>query len=414
MQRLLAGALLSDEPMMIHGPSESDDCTAALGAVAQLGAEVELGESAVRITGHGAAVAPRSSEVHVGESGLGLRLFSTIAALADVPVTVTGGGSLSGRPVGLLSEVLPALGAPCKTADGVLPVQVTGPLQGGCIRMDGSLSSQFLTGLLMALPVAPKDSIIEVSDLASRPYIDLTLAVLKDFGIEVHHEQEGDLDRFEVAGNQSYNAFETAVDGDWSAGAALLVAGMVAAETSITVEGLGGGYPQADEAIRGALLFAGGALSGTDHGIQVAKRPVRAFDIDLRDCPDLFPVLAALAAFANKPSRLRGAERLKFKETDRAKTIIDSFAMAGIKVTEETTEDSSALVIHPRKKGPRVQPARIHAQGDHRIAMASAILGLAGSPIEIEGAECVAKSYPGFFDDLEELGAQIEWVSKNP
>ena len=234
MQRLLAGALLGEEPMMIHSPSDSDDCTAALGTIAQLGAEVELGESAVQVTGNGPRLTPRSGEVNVGESGLGLRLFGSISALASVAMTVSGEGSLAGRPVGLLTEVLPTLGASCVAANGTAPLQVEGPLQGGTVRMDGSLSSQFLTGLLMALPVTPKDSVLEVTNLVSRPYIDLTLAVLRDFGIAVKHEQQAGLDRFEIAGNQAYRSFDTAVDGDWSAGASLLVAGMLAAETSIT------------------------------------------------------------------------------------------------------------------------------------------------------------------------------------
>ena len=405
MQRVVAGALLADGASMLHHPSESDDCTAALATAAALGAEIELGEDAIRITGVAGQLAPRTKEINAGESGLGLRLFSPIAALHPGGLTLTGTGSLLNRPQLPLAEMLGALGATCTTAAGGLPpLHVRGPLQSGTIEVDGSMSSQFLTGLLFALPVCSGDSELIVKDLVSRPYVDLSRAVLADFGIETTESE----DRIQVPGGQTYQPWEGVIDGDWSGASALLVAGMLAAETAITVEGLNTVYPQADEAIRGALLFAGGAASGTDEGVQVARRPVRAFNIDLTDSPDLFPVLASLAAFANKPSTLKGAHRLVHKESNRIQALQEVFATAGIEVQHDAAAD--ALVVIPRKGKDKVLAARIDAQGDHRIAMAAALLGLAGAPIEIVGAECVAKSYPAFFDDLESLGAVVQWV----
>lgn len=405
MQRVVAGALLADGASMLHHPSESDDCTAALATAAGLGAEIELGEDAIRITGTAGRLAPRAEVVNVGESGLGFRLFSPIAALHEGPLTVTGEGSLLRRPQGTLVALLKALGADCTAGiAGQPPIDVKGPLLGGHLHVDGSLSSQFLTGLLFALPLCREDSTLTVSDLVSRPYVDLTLAILADFGIEIR-ENDGE---FYIRGGQSYQPWEGVIDGDWSGASALLVAGMLAAETSITVDGLNTAYPQADEAIRGALLFAGGAASGTDEGVQVARRPVRAFNIDLTDSPDLFPVLAALAAFANKPSTLRGAHRLVHKESNRIAALQQVFEQAGIEIKHDDAHD--ALVVVPRKGKEKVLAARIDAHGDHRIAMAAALLGVAGAPIEIVGAECVAKSYPAFFDDLESLGAVVQWV----
>ena len=405
MQRVVAGALLADGASMLHHPSESDDCTAALATAAALGAEIELGEDAIRITGVAGQLAPRTSEINVGESGLGLRLFTPMAALHPGELTLTGTGSVLQRPQSPLTGMLRALGATCTTgAGGLPPLHVKGPLQSGTIEVDGSMSSQFLTGLLFALPVCSGDSELIVKDLVSRPYVELTRAVLADFGIETT-ESEG---RIQVPGGQTYQPWEGVIDGDWSGASALLVAGMLAAETAITVDGLNTVYPQADEAIRGALLFAGGAASGTDEGVQVARRPVRAFNIDLTDSPDLFPVLASLAAFANKPSTLKGAHRLVHKESNRIQALQQVFEAAGIEVQHDTAAD--ALVVIPRKGKEKVLAARIDAQGDHRIAMAAALLGLAGAPIEIVGAECVAKSYPAFFDDLESLGAVVQWV----
>lgn len=405
MQRVIAGALLAEGASMLHHPSESDDCTAALATAAALGAEVELGEDAIRITGVGGQLAPRTHAINVGESGLGMRLFTPIAALHNEALTITGSGSLLHRPQQQLAALLPALSAQCATeAGGRPPLRVQGPLAGGTLEVDGSLSSQFLTGLLFALPACTADSTLVVKDLVSRPYVELTLAVLADFGIQVHETSTG----WQVPGGQTYQPWEGVIDGDWSGASALLVAGMLAAETAITVDGLQTAYPQADEAIRGALLFAGGAASGTDDGIQVARRPVRAFNMDLTDSPDLFPVLASLAAFANKPSTLKGAHRLVHKESNRILALQQVFEAAGIELRHDP--DADALVVVPRKGKEKVLPARIDAQGDHRIAMAAALLGVAGAPIEIVGAECVAKSYPAFFDDLESLGAVVQWV----
>ncbi len=408
MQRVVAGALLADGTSMIHRPGESDDCTSALAAAAALGAEIELGDDAIKIHGVGGQLAPRTTELNLGESGLGFRLFSSISALHQDLLTITGTGTLLTRPHTPLLSALNQLGATCTLeAEGCPPLVVNGPLQGGRLQLDGSLSSQFLTGLLFALPCAPQDSIIEMDELVSRPYVDLTLSILEDFGIEVHQDGPG---TFRIPGNQRFQPWEGVIDGDWSGAAALLVAGMLAAETSITVDGLNNEHPQADEAIRGALLFAGGAASGTDEGMQVARRPVRPFHVDLTDSPDLFPVLAALAAFSNKPSTMKGAHRLIHKESNRIAALQSLFSKAGIELKHNSDEDS--LEVHPRKGKEKVLRARVNPQGDHRIAMAAALLGLAGAPIEIEDAECVAKSYPSFFDDLESLGAQVDWVKK--
>jgi 3-phosphoshikimate 1-carboxyvinyltransferase len=359
-----------------------------------------------RITGVGGQLAPRTGTLNLGESGLGIRLFAPIAALHPEPLTLSGEGSLMKRPQAPLLAALSALGVTASASEGDrLPLAIRGPLQAGCIRVDGALSSQFLTGLLFALPLATGDSELHVDALVSQPYVDLTLAVLEDLGIDVDASKPG---VYRIRGGQTYQPWEGVIDGDWSGAAALLVAGMLAAETAITVDGLQNSYPQADEAIRGALLFAGGAASGTDEGVQVARRPVRPFNIDLTDSPDLFPVLAALAAFGNKPSTLRGAHRLVHKESNRIASLQAAFGAAGIEVQHDEAVD--ALIVVPRKGKDKVLPARIDPAGDHRIAMAAALLGLAGAPIEIAQAECVAKSYPAFFDDLESLGAAVEWV----
>jgi len=404
-QRLLAAALLASGTSRIEGLSESDDCTAALAATAALGAEIELGEDAITVLGCAGKPRPRGASISCGESGLGLRLFTPVAALADVSVTLTAEGTLQARPMDAFAHCLPALGASIVLERGRPPITVQGPLRGGTCTLDGSLSSQFLSGLLTALPCAPGDSVVRVEGLVSRPYVELTLGVLRDFGLEIH--ADADLIDFRIPGGQIPHPISTAVDGDWSGAAFLCVAGMLAGTPHLEVTGLNNRYPQADEAIRGALLFAGGRTAATADGLRIEQRPVRPFTVDLTDAPDLFPPLAALAAFADGPSVLRGAGRLAHKESDRAATLASEFAKAGIAVARE----GDALVVTPRTAGPKVLPARLQSRGDHRIAMAAAVLGAAGAPIEIEGAEAVAKSYPAFFDDLESVGGRIAWVS---
>lgn len=409
MQRLIAGAVLAKGVTTLHNVSDSDDCTSCLQMAAQLGADIELGESTVKIVGHGIPLNVRSRTLEAGESGLGARLFSVLSTCAAQPMNVEAIGTLKSRPMQSLQAPIEALNGRFSASEGQFPVQISGPLSGGRISLDGSLSSQFLSGLLMTLPTSAEDSEITISNLVSKPYVDLTCAVLQDFGIEINSNENGST--FGIPGNQSFSGFETSVDGDWSSAAFLLVAGMLAAESAIEIQGLNTLYPQADEAIRGALLFAGGALSGSEDGIQIAKRPVRAFNLDLTDSPDLFPPLAVLAAFGKKPSTLQGAHRLIHKESNRAEAIIAEFHKLGIVVEHDVLKDQ--LVVHPWNQPASNKPIPITSHGDHRMAMAAATLAIAGNtPIDIDGAECVAKSYPAFFDDLEVLGARIEWVSK--
>ena len=394
MQRALAAALLADGTSVLHHPASSADCLNIGAVIEQLGAKTALIDGALHVTG---GMKAQADYVHMGESGLGTRMFTPIVAMLSEAMTIVGEGSLMNRPMGLFEELIPVLGGKCSTNNGKLPIDVQGPLKGGEIDVDGSLSSQFLTGLLMALPLAENDSVLHVKDLKSIPYIDLTLEVLEAFGISVEHE---DYRTFKIRGKQQYTPAEITIEGDWSGAAAIFAAGAVAGGNKFAVEGLGTRFTQADESMKGALLFAGAKLMNTDEGLHIHSHRLRGFEFNATDCPDLFPVLAAMAVFAKKPSTIIGIHRLEHKESNRAVVIQEEFAKAGIKV--ELVDDK--MIIHPGK----VQRATLNSHNDHRIAMAAAILGIAGAPITIEGADAVAKSYPDFFVHLEELGAEIE------
>lgn len=393
MQRLLAAALLARGESWIRNPSDAADCMAATAVCAGLGADIEIGSDALRIHG---GIGPRAAALPIGESGLGIRLFSPIAALADIPLTLVAEGSLQERPMQPIADALVPLGASVTLDNGCPPVSIHGPLKGGNISLDGSLSSQFLTGLLMALPMAEADSTLVVRDLQSRPYVDMTMEVMESAGIALHHE---DYTRFSIPGGQSYRPFDQTVAGDWSAGAFLLILAALCGDPFLEVDGLGNHPTQADQAVTGALLLSGAKLMRTETGIRVDRGRRKGFQFDATHCPDLFPPLAAFAAFCKGPTTLKGLHRLQHKESDRGLAIQEEFGKAGIAVTLDQERDT--MVIHP---GP-VQPAVLSGRGDHRMVMAAAVLGLAGAPIEIEGVGAVAKSYPAFFDALSEVGA---------
>ena len=407
MQRVVALATLADGTTMIRHPSESDDCTHALMMAAQLGADIELGDDAVAIHGH-FPLAPRDTTLSPGESGLGLRMFGMLAALHPDPLVMERSGSLLTRDVSGLSEALDAFGVKVEnTAPGEHPV-VDGPLTGGDVTLDAAGSSQVLTGLLCALPHAKGDSVLSLQGVVSRPYVDMTLEVLEDMGIRIDVLEDDPDERvlvLSIAGNQRAQGLDLTVDGDWSAAAFLLALGALCAPHHLNVEGLHSTYTQADEAIKGALLFGGCRLAGTDDGVQILAGRPKSFHMDLTDSPDLFPPLAALAAFGKKPSVLAGLHRLGNKESNRGKVIQSEWAKVGIRV--DLNEDDDTLTVHPGK----VQAGRMNSHGDHRMAMAAAIFGAAGAPVEIVGAEAVAKSYPSFFDDLEALGVDIQVIT---
>jgi 3-phosphoshikimate 1-carboxyvinyltransferase len=407
MQRVVALATLAEGTTMVRRPSESDDCTHALMMAAQLGADIELGDDAVAIHGH-FPLAPRDTTLTPGESGLGLRMFGMLAALHPDPLVMERSGSLLTRDVSGLSEALDAFGVKVEnTAPGEHPV-VDGPLTGGDVTLDAAGSSQVLTGLLCALPHAKGDSVLSLQGVVSRPYVDMTLEVLEDMGIRIDVLEDDPDERvlvLSIAGNQRAQGLDLTVDGDWSAAAFLLALGALCAPHHLNVEGLHSTYTQADEAIKGALLFGGCRLAGTDEGVQILAGRPKSFHMDLTDSPDLFPPLAALAAFGKKPSVLAGLHRLGNKESNRGKVIQSEWAKVGIRV--DLNEDDDTLTVHPGK----VQAGRMDSHGDHRMAMAAAIFGAAGAPVEIVGAEAVAKSYPSFFDDLEALGVDIQVIT---
>ncbi len=394
MQRLTAAALLAEGgTTRIRNPSFCDDAMAALRVAGELGAAIQATLAEVVIQG---GLRPRGRDLDCGESGLCLRLFTAIAALRPEELVLSGRGSLLRRPVDMAERPLCDLGASCQTENGFPPVRVRGPLSGGTAFVDGSASSQFLSGLLMALPLAGKDSRLVVRDLKSRPYVDMTLEVLAGCGIEVRN---ADYEEFVIRGGQAYAPGDFEVEGDWSAAAALLVAGAIGGK--LRVSGLRRDSIQADRRVLGALGAAGAPVKVFEDGAVVEKSELRAFSFDATDAPDLLPPLVALACHCAGTSSLAGASRLRQKESDRAAALAEEFGRLGARIAVEGD------VIEVR--GGLLAGGEVHSRGDHRIAMALAAAALAArGPVAIDGAECVAKSYPRFFEDLASVGGRID------
>jgi 3-phosphoshikimate 1-carboxyvinyltransferase len=391
-QRAIAAALLADGQSTIFNPSYCDDSLAAMSIACGLGAKLDPKPGELVIQG---ARILKEQKLNCGESGLAIRMFSPIVALYPAEITMVGANSLKKRPMGMIEEALDQLGVKCTTTNGFLPLTIRGPIRGGNCEIDGSVSSQLLTGLLMALPLASKDSEIRVRNLKSKPYIDMTIQLLSSFGITV---ECSDYELFSIRGKQKYTPRKYSVESDWSGGAFLLVAAAI--NGSLTVQGLHSDSKQSDMAVMNALQKAGATMIIDGDQIDISKSDLKAFVFDATESPDLFPPLVALASYCKGISEIKGVSRLAYKESDRAKTLQEEFGKMNIQV------DIAGDVM--KITGGQPTGARVESHEDHRIAMALAVTALgATGTVRIRDSQCVSKSYPGFFDDLRHLGALV-------
>ena len=399
MQRACAAALVRRGVSYLHNPGVSNDDKAALDIIQQLGATVRQQEEIIEISSGG--VQPVSDKIDCHESGLSIRMFTSIVALADTAIQVVGSGSLAKRPMHFFDEVLPQLDVTCNSNGGHLPLNIQGPLQPRDITVDGSLSSQYLTGLLFAYAAAgASDVTINVTGLNSRPYVGLTLKVLEAFGLPVPQNKNYEAFYFAPTVQQEAEAVHYTVEGDWSGAAFLLVSGAVAG--NLVVKGLDLQSAQADKAVMQALMQAGAIMSVQEDQIELKASKLNAFQFDATDCPDLFPPLVALAAYCDGTTVIQGTSRLTHKESNRALTLQEEFGKMGINIT---LQDDLMLVAG----GTGVKGTEVSSHNDHRIAMAAAVAALkCFGTMTVTGAEAVNKSYPHFWSHMQQLGALVE------
>ena len=433
-QRAIIAAALADGTSHLGGYSPCGDNESALAAARRLGAKVIVNGSDLEITGISAFEKCLAiNEISVGESGFLTRmLIPVLSAIADGPVRVTGEKTLLNRPlagahdimasfgVRLVPEVLPA---DSRKGDCFVPLTVKGPLVPGRADVSGKGGSQLISGLLAALPLAGNRSTVYVHDPRSIPYMFITVDVLRKFGIEIGSEMEGDDDflqtqdwtlctgvTFKMRGNQHYRAADFRIEGDWSGAANFLVAGAIFGD--VEVEGLDTQSLQADISIMDILMDAGASMSqlegdaATTGPVHVTRAPLCAFETDLNNCPDLFPIVAVLAAFCPGTNRIRGVERLRHKETDRAAAIVDMLTQMGVPVRVDEDEMTVEGMGLPQRilTGNLLKGGQYTSHADHRMVMALKVASLgADGPIDIDDTACVAKSFPGFLDLFEKL-----------
>jgi 3-phosphoshikimate 1-carboxyvinyltransferase len=402
MQRACAAALLHNGQTIINNPGKSNDDLAALDIIQKLGAEVSKSEDGdLQIVGNKSGNSNiGDGGINCGESGLSIRMFTPIAALSNKPIIINGAGSLLKRPMDFFDEIFPQLGIKVESNKGMLPIKIKGPLQPKNITIDGSLSSQFLTGLLFAFAKAATQPVtITVNNLKSKPYIDLTLQVMKHFGYAV---ENNNYESFTIKpiNKLTGTPINYTVEGDWSGAAFLLVAGAVAG--NITVKGLDVFSTQADKAILQALIDCGANISIEEKQI-IISTPflLKPFHFNATDCPDLFPPLVVLAAYCNGTTVIEGVSRLAHKESNRALTLQQEFGKMGVGIT---LQDDLMMI----KGGEGLKGATVHSHHDHRVAMACAVAALkATGETEIEEAEAINKSYPDFYGHLKVLHADV-------
>ena len=407
MQRACALALLANEDVLLQNPGKSNDDLAALDIIQKAGAQILQnadGSITIKSSNFKDAQNPPSGDrgsFNCGESGLGIRMFTPIVALSSSEITIDGRGSLLKRPMHFFDEIFPKLGISIQSNNGYLPIKIKGPLQPADITIDGSLSSQFLTGLLIAFAkAATKPVTISVINLKSKPYIDLTLQMMKQFGYNVENDN---YERFTIMPRtEIFKPLLYTVEGDWSGASFLLVAAAISGPAII--KGLDVFSTQADKAILKALMDCGTNISIEEKQISI-NSPLgdggKPFHFNATDCPDLFPPLVALAAYCKGNSVIEGVSRLEHKESNRALTLQEEFSKMGISIK---LQDDLMMI----EGGGGVMGAEVHSRHDHRIAMACAVAALkADGETIIEHAEAVNKSYPDFYDDLKKLNAIV-------
>jgi len=392
---VICSALAQGRSQVTH-PLVSDDTDATLRVVQAIGAGVEATKESWIIEG-GELNSP-SRDLDCGDSGTTLRLMTAVCALLDGTSILKGGPSLSTRPVKPLLDALRQLGVTCESRGGNPPVKVhgKGKIIGDAVSIRGDISSQFVSALLLIAPHTQNGLRVKVTTrLESAPYVGMTIDAQRAFGVQV---EESEAYRELQVARQAYNPTDYAVEGDWSSGAFILAAGALAGEAS--VENLLPDSRQADAAIVNVLGEMGAKPIFQCERVGVNYMEMNGIEWDLTDCPDLFPVVAALCSAAEGESRLRGLRRLRLKESDRIASMVEGLRRMGIKT--ETSENSMII------QGGAPEGATIDPHGDHRIAMAFGVLGLAASgETTIEDAECVSKSYPGFWGDLEDIGGRV-------
>ena len=394
--RAVLCAALADGESRLTGLAHSQDIDATLAAAAALGAQVEAGESWARIAGAAPLQAP-AAPVDCCESGSTLRFLIPLAALTGRPVAFTGRGRLMQRPQSVYQELFASQGLRFGQEGDTLTV--AGPLRPGCFSLAGDVSSQFISGLLFALPLLDGDSRLCLKPpVESRSYIEMTRAAQSRFGVASAWLDEYTL---AVPGGQAYRPRDMAIEGDWSQAAFPAALGVLAGD--VTVTGLEPGTLQGDAVILDILRRCGGRAEAVPGGVRFQKSALHGTKIDLADCPDRGPILMALGLLCEGETVIANAGRLRLKESDRIAAMEQELRKLGGRI------ESDGGTVTVRRSALHAPAGPLWGHNDHRVVMSLTVLAAAaGLPVQIDGAEAVAKSWPGFFAAVRQLGVEVQ------
>ncbi len=401
--RAIICAFLSDGTSRIENIELSNDIIATCSAVDALGADIDIldgeitGRKTLIIRGYG-SVTVRRSRINCGESGTTSRFLIPITRLIPDTITMDGEGKLVERPFDVFFPIFQDQGITYETNAGKLPMVLKGKLKPGKYRVRGDVSSQFISGLLLALPLLPGNSSIDVTTpLESSGYIDMTMEIQKRFGIEIKYDCKKN--HFEIPGWQKYIPQNYKVEGDWSQAAFWLAAGALAGPVEIT--GLNRNSTQGDKVIEKFLQSMGAKLNWKGSRIIVSRGVIGGIEMDVSQCPDLVPILAVLGSLGEDRTVICNAGRLRLKESDRLKAIATELKALGACIEER----EESLVINGKEE---LLGGRIYGWNDHRIVMSAAIAAVSCKKnVTIEGCEAVNKSYPSFWEHYEGIGGKI-------
>lgn len=387
-QRAILAASLCEGRSEVFNVGNSDDVRAMLDCIKQIGATVLENENSVSIIG--VRHFPKKAHFNCGESGLAFRLIAAICCVNEGVYHLSGAGSLLQRNHSFIDQFSREYGIQIQSENGQLPYVIYGGFRGETIAIDGSQTSQFLSGLLMGIPLLNRNIELTVRNLKSIPYVKMTIATLKKFGIGIYFDQKS---VFKIEPGSTYQFTRYTVEGDWSAASYWCIASALGHK--IMMKGLNRDSLQADRRLLD--LFKDFVKSNERKGqLTIGERPLSSFDFDATNCPDLFPALVAYAVFCEGASRIKGVHRLVNKESNRMETLMSEFTKIG---AELIVKDDTLYV-----RQSNLHSNSVDSFGDHRIAMCLAIVGVhLNEGITISDAGAVAKSYPAFWVDLSNL-----------
>ncbi len=393
VHRAIICAAMANGVSRISPVALSNDIKATIGCIKALGAEAVLENNVLTVDGTN-MYKNKTALLDCGESGSTLRFFIPIAAVGNVNATFVGKGKLPQRPIGIFTEALPKAGTVCKT-EGGLPLEIKGQLKSGIFEIPGNVSSQFITGLLLALPILEGDSeIVLTSPLESVGYIAMTIRTMKQFGVNIDTTENG----WHIKGGQTYKSCNYTTDGDWSQAAFFMVLGAIGGK--VTVKGVAKDSTQGDKKCAEILAEFGAKVTQGDNEVTVEKGDLKAITIDASQIPDLVPVLSVCAAFAEGTTKIINAERLRIKECDRLKATAELLNNLGGKV-KELSGGLEITGVSSLKRG------NVNGYNDHRIVMSSGVCAArSDGDITATFAMSINKSYPDFYIDYNSIGGK--------